>query len=123
VFSVTAPIETSLDAKFCTEKCPDAGRNIEASFRGGLPAVTGSITLNIGKFNKNWKVFNIPVYEYANRYYKQLNNFIFELRHTLIEIPYNFVVCNYACMHAYMAGHFLDMHAVIVFQNMVWKLR
>ena len=68
VVTVTAPIQASLHAKFCTEKCPESGRNIEAGFRGGLPAVTGTFTLNIGSFNKKWQLFRIPVYEYANRY-------------------------------------------------------
>ena len=68
VFTVTAPIQASLDAKFCTEKCPDVGRNIEANFRGGLPAVTGSLTLNIGSYNKNWEVFRKPMYEHVARY-------------------------------------------------------
>ena len=67
VFTVTAPIQASLGAKFCTEKCPESGRNVEANFRGGLPAVTGSLTLNIASFNKNCQLFRAPVYEYANR--------------------------------------------------------
>ncbi|XP_028400062.1 uncharacterized protein LOC114523364 isoform X2 [Dendronephthya gigantea] len=63
VFKLTAPITASVDAKFCTEKCPYAGRNVEANFRGGLPTVSGSLTINIGPFNKNWKIFEISVYE------------------------------------------------------------
>ena len=68
VFTMTAPIQASLDAKFCTEKCPDAGRNIEANFRGGLPAVTGSLALNIGSYKKSWEVLRKPLYEHVARY-------------------------------------------------------
>ena len=67
VFTVTTPTQASLGAKFCTEKCPESGRNIEANFRGGLPAVTGSFTVNIGRFNGKWQLFRVPVYEYVNR--------------------------------------------------------
>ncbi|XP_028399971.1 uncharacterized protein LOC114523292 [Dendronephthya gigantea] len=63
VFKLTAPLTTSLNAKFCTEKCPDSGGNIEATFRGGLPKISGSLTVNIGPYNKNFKLFGIPVYE------------------------------------------------------------
>jgi hypothetical protein len=32
-----------------------------------LPAVTGSFTVNIGRFNRKWQLFRVPVYEYVNR--------------------------------------------------------
>ena len=74
VFTVTAPIQATIGAAFCTEKCPESGRNVEANFRGGLPTITGSLTLNIGSFNRNWQLFKISVYEYANRYNPRYNN-------------------------------------------------
>lgn len=89
VFTVTAPIEASLDAKFCTEKCPDAGRNIEANFRGGLPAVTGTLTLNIGSYNKNCEVFRKSVYEHVARYWTVANNLIYQF--SLIPLYYSHV--------------------------------
>ncbi|XP_028400060.1 uncharacterized protein LOC114523362 [Dendronephthya gigantea] len=65
VFTLKVPLTTTLDAKFCTEKCPDAGQNIEANFRGGVPKVTGSLTLNIGSYNKNWNLFTTSLFERA----------------------------------------------------------
>ena len=68
VLAIAAPIQATIGVGFCTEMCPESGRNIEASFRGGLPTINVSLALNTGIYNTKWSLFNISVYEYSNRY-------------------------------------------------------
>ena len=65
--TISAPLFAEVAGSFCSEKCQDKDKNIEASFSAGLPAISGDLALNLGFYQKSWNLFSVKIYEVTLR--------------------------------------------------------